>query len=68
MGASPDVHPEDTLCEMGHITEKERIAIHTVNQLHRSILKYTTALLEDLKTKVHSELISLWMHVWYEAK
>lgn len=30
---SPDVHPEDTLCEMGHINTKKRLAIQTVNQL-----------------------------------
>lgn len=24
--ASPDVHPEETLCETGHIAEKERLA------------------------------------------
>lgn len=37
---------------MAHITKEERLAIQTVNNLYCSISKYTTALLEDFKTKV----------------
>ena len=49
--ASPDVHPEDTSCEMGRTFQIEAFAIQTANHLQCSIFHYTTALHENFKTK-----------------